>query len=333
MIYEIFSNFVPAKVKQIFENELRYAGFNTDPVKFVGFLLIYSIALSLILSFIVGYLLNFDMLVLIPVFFLAFILIVYYVIGNVSDRRASYVEKILPDALHLIASNLKSGLTTERAFLISAREEFGPLAVELKNASKRIMTGEKTTDVLVDIPKTIKSKSLERNLGLLIQGISSGAQMSELLLKLGDELREQNTLEREAQANVSIYVMMIFITAAIGAPVLLGISSTIVGIFSSQTANIDMSNFAQQAAGSAIQITGLLGGTRTIIPTDFINLFSLVTLIVTGIFASLTLGVIQFGKEKAGIKYIPVIVVISVFLFFFVKELLDVAMKSLFLFV
>ena len=68
MIYEMFSNFVPAKVKQIFENELRYAGFNTDPVKFVGFLLIYSQLLSLILSFIVGYLLNFDMLVLIPVF-------------------------------------------------------------------------------------------------------------------------------------------------------------------------------------------------------------------------------------------------------------------------
>lgn len=333
MLYEIFSNFVPSRIKEAFDSELIYAGFETNSTKFVGFLFIYSLILSIALSYILATVLHFEILILIPILFFAFILLVYLLINNVADRRASYVEKILPDALHLIASNIKSGLTTEKAFLMSARDEFGPFAVELKNASKRILIGEKITVVLSSMSKSIKSKNLERNLGLLIQGIGSGAQMSELLLKLGDELREQNVLERETQASVSIYVMMIFLTAAAGAPILLGISSTIVGILATQSTTVNLTDFAQQAASSAIKMTSLIGGSKNMISQDFISLFSVATLIVTGIFASFTLGVIQTGKEKAGLKYIPIILAISLFLFFFVKVVLATAMKSLFMYV
>lgn len=112
MLYEMFSNFVPSKIKEIFDLELKYAGFETNSLRFVGFLFIYSLLFSIAFSYILATLFNFEILILIPILFFTFCLLVYFIIGNVADRRAAYVEKILPDALHLVASNIKSGLTT-----------------------------------------------------------------------------------------------------------------------------------------------------------------------------------------------------------------------------
>jgi pilus assembly protein TadC len=49
-----------------------------------------------------------------------------------GDERGSGIERVLPDALRLVSTNLKSGSSINRAFLASARGEFRPLPEELK---------------------------------------------------------------------------------------------------------------------------------------------------------------------------------------------------------
>ena len=46
-------------------------------------------------------------------------------------NRTVFIEKILPDVLSMVASNIKSGMTIDRALLLSIRDEFGTFKREL----------------------------------------------------------------------------------------------------------------------------------------------------------------------------------------------------------
>ena len=58
------------------------------------------------------------------------------------ESRSKEVENILPDALQIMAMNIRAGLTTERALILTARPEFGIFEKELKRAGKEILAGK-----------------------------------------------------------------------------------------------------------------------------------------------------------------------------------------------
>ena len=142
-----------------------------------------------------------------------------------------------------------------------------------------------------------------------------------MLIELSDDLRDQESIQGEISANISMYILLIFFAAAFGAPLLFGISSFIVQILASQMANIPtIAPAATQGLPSnltAFSTFGSNAGAR--ISVDFIMLFSMVSLSMTTIFASLTIGVINTGKEKDGLKYILLIGIIGFGLFFLVR--------------
>ena len=59
------------------------------------------------------------------------------------------------------------------------------------------------------------------------------------------------------------------------------------------------------------------------ITESFIVGFSTIALIVTGIFASLTTGAMAAGSERDGVKYIPIMVIGALGIFFTVRIVLD----------
>ena len=52
------------------------------------------------------------------------------------------------------------------------------------------------------------------------------------------------------------------------------------------------------------------------ITPEFLLLFSVVAILITTIFGGLIMGIIDSGKEKAGIKYIPIMTVLALTIFF-----------------
>jgi hypothetical protein len=328
MVLERASALLPKAIRLWASKEIIYAGMNAKPEELLGFLVCSSTSLASVSFLICFYLLNLGL-----AYSLAYFLIIGIVlfgfslfwISNIADSRGNAVEKILPDALELIASNIKSGLTTERAIFVSARPEFGALSIEFKETSKKILVGERIEKALLGIALNIKSKVLERTVWLIAEGIKNGGQISNLLIQLSNDLREENALKAEVNANVSMYVMLIFFSAAFGAPMLFGISSFIVGVMGEQTGNIHINQGQIQEYSSRSPALSLVGIPTSTISENFIVLFSVIVLIITSIFSSMILGIITSGSEKNGAKFLPVLFVVSLVLFFIVRTMLKTA--------
>lgn len=327
--YKKIASFVPKSLQEYFSKQLDFVGIELENKSFLGFIVFFGIGLSFALALDAFVLFKFPIIICFLLFLIFYFGIVWFWLYSVSESKGRFVEKILPDVLEFIASNIKAGLTVDRALLESARTEFGHFGSELKIVSKEVLTGKRLDLALLEIPKKIRSESLNKTMWLISQGIRSGGQIADLLLQLGNDLREQNTIKEDIKANVSIYVILIFFAAAVGAPLLFGVSNFIVGIMSKQIGSLSISpeQFAQYQSHSRL---GNFVGIPTIsISQAFVDLFSIIALIVTCIFAALTLGAINTGKEADGIKYIPILLIIAFILFFAIKAIMSIAFGAI----
>jgi flagellar protein FlaJ len=328
MIYERAGAIIPRGVRDWLKKEITYSGVSLDAGKFAGFILLESLSIGLVCLLLANFFLKLGLLYSVAAgiggFTVIFIGIIYFV-DNISESRGKAVEKILPDALQLIASNIKSGLTTERSLFVSARPEFAALSDELRRTSKLIMVGERLERALLTIPNGIKSRVLDRTMWLIAEGIHNGGQVANLLLQLSADLREENALKAEISANISMYFMLIFFSAAFGAPLLFGISSFIVGVLAEQTGHANIPVEITQEYGSKSPALGLIGNSQSNISEEFIVGFSMIDLFITSIFASAVLGIVSTGNEKGGIKFLFPLLVISFILFFIVRIFIKAA--------
>jgi len=235
--------------------------------------------------------------------------------------RIKEMEATFPDFLQLVSSNLRAGMTIDRALILSAREEFAPLDKEIKSVGKDIVTGKELGLALNDMAKRTKSDKIEKTVGLIVRGLRSGGNLSILLEQISGNMRERDYMEKKASSNVLMYVIFIFFAVAFGAPVLFGLSSIMVEVLTDMVANVpDM--------GSSIQTSFTIQEVN--ISVDFVIYFSLVFMIVIDILASLILGLVHKGKEKEGIKFIPPILIISLTIYFVVRIFLSNFMSGFF---
>jgi len=300
--YQRIGAIVPSPIVKAFKREIEYSGWDTQELSLVGFIFIFGLILSIAVSINLYLFLALPPIATLPLVFLGFAGSIYYWLNTVAEGRGKFVEKILPDVLQLISSNMKSGLTTERALLASARPEFGAFSDELKLASGKVLSGERIESALTDITIRIKSPVLERTMWLVVQGIKSGGEVADLLTQLADDLREENALKEETKAEISMYIMLIFFGAAIGAPLLFSISSYIVGVLNVQTSQIRIDPSQLKEITQKSSITRIIGIPEIAITEEFATMYALIALAVTCIFSSLIMGTINSGKEKDGIR-------------------------------
>jgi hypothetical protein len=327
--YQRIGTIIPPFIVKAFKKEMGYIGWEAQELSVVGFIFIFGTILSIAIAANLQIFLALPIIATFPLILLGFSGGIYYWLNTVAETRGKFVDKILPDVLQLISSNMKSGLTTERALLASARPEFGIFSEELKLASGKVMAGERIETALTDITTRIKSPLLERTMWLVVQGIRSGGEVADLLSQLADDLREENALKEETKAEVSMYIMLIFFGAAIGAPVLFSISSYIVGVLNVQTSQIGLSPEKLKEITQQSSITKIIGIPEISITEEFATMYALLALGVTCFFSSLIMGVINSGKEKDGIRYMPIVGIIALALFFIIRIVLAQVLGSL----
>jgi len=168
--------------------------------------------------------------------FVAFFVVTFiYFIVNAKLKDAAAIKKmedVFPDFVGLMASNLRAGMTTDRAMLMSSRKEFAPLDKEILRLGKDIVTGKDMTLALKETGERINSDKIKKTIRLIISGIQSGGDLAVLLEQTAQNMRERNFVQKRAASNVLMYVIFIFFAVAIGAPILFGLSSVLVGILS-----------------------------------------------------------------------------------------------------
>jgi archaellum biogenesis protein FlaJ (TadC family) len=240
-------------------------------------------------------------LTLVLVFFVFYFLLFI----RVEDRRKR-VEQVLPDALQLVAANVRAGVTPITALRMAARPEFGPLAEGIKVATAKSLGTEPFTAALKDITRYFKSEVLERTIGLFSVSMRSGGNLAALLENTANEIIEAQELRRELIASTNMYVVFILFTMILGMPVLFSISIQFVEMIGGLQAKSSGGQFTQEL-GIAFQPP---------VSALFIEQVALTSLIVTSVFASMLIGVIQDGSEWYGLRYAPLFAIASVVVFY-----------------
>ncbi|MCD6591076.1 MAG: type II secretion system F family protein [Candidatus Aenigmarchaeota archaeon] len=314
MIYK----FLPKRYLNRIRNKLELAGMKTKAEKYINIAFISSVAIGFLIAFLIKI---YFYIVFIGVFCAMFLFFDAYLTLAI-DKRKSFVENVLPDALELMAANIRAGFIPSRALLLSARKEFGPLADAIKRAGKEMMTGRALSESLISIPKYIKSEILEKTMKLIVEGVTSGGQLVALLEENALDIRRRQAIKKEVKANVIMYGIFIVFAGVFGAPILYALSLYLINTLSSLGSS---SIGAGQVMSKNVPF---FKGTITISP-DFLFIFSIVSIMITTFFSGIIIGLIDTGKERGGIKYIPIFMTLALVVFFIANYLINSIFSSM----
>jgi archaeal flagellar protein FlaJ len=286
-----------------------------------------SIAIAFVASLVIsGVIYYFNRNIIGASIYLVVIFILLLVYNSVKEKvknsaNIKKMEEVFPDFIELVSSNLRSGMTVDKALLMSSRKEFYPLDEHILQLGKDITTGKEITVALKEMAIRIKSEKINKTISLINSGLKTGGNLAILLEETASNLREREFIEKRAASNVLMYVIFIFFAVAIGAPVLFGLSSVLVKVLSTL-----LSSIPELPTNSAMPLT--LKSVN--ISTEFITYFSLTFMIVSDILAALLLGLVSKGEEKRGVKYIIPLIALSTTTYLLIKTILSGYFGTLF---
>ncbi len=321
-MYRFLARFYPNKLRKAYVDLLRYSGMKVNADKFIGFMAVFGFLLALVVAFYLGIFFKFSLWVSFILTFFLFQIIIYFLFLLRADTKSKFVESILPDVLQLMASNLRAGLTTDKAFLLSARPEFGPFQDDINQVGKEIATGQEISKALANMIKYVRSERLEKTIALIVSGLNSGGELASLLEQTARNLRQQRLVDSRIRANVMMYVIFIFVAVCFGAPLLFGLSSFLVEVLTTNLGAIDLPET------STMNLP--MNFTEVSISPDFVVMFSIVFLATAGVLGSLILGLISKGRERDGIRFMPILVALSISMFFLVRFVIKNLLGGLF---
>ncbi|MEM4598102.1 MAG: type II secretion system F family protein [Candidatus Diapherotrites archaeon] len=319
------SRAVPTKIRQrVLYQMLTYAGIKGDFDLYIGRKLLLAILLSILffllpltvfsglfsslfptgLIYLTALLVGIISFCVIAVIYQ---LMLYYKI----DSRANLVDKILPDFMLLVSNNIRAGMVPFFAFRSAAREEFGPLAEEIKIATSKSLGTESFTESLKALSESIDSENLKQMVPFMIQSMRAGGKIAELLETSAEDMRQTQELKKALISGTKMYEMFLLFIVVIMTPVLLSVSVIFLELLSNMQADI-----ARDTSGSFN--LGFLSSGISIDPA-FMSIAAYLLLFGNSLFASAFMGVISRGKAKFGLKYFPAIFLVSAVIFFFAR--------------
>ena len=324
-MYEFVQRLYPIKLKKGYQQLLTYCNITMDVNRFLTINTIATFIGCIVLTLFTLIFFDINFFLLMIAWFVLLQGIVYAWLALTADSRASFVEELLPDALQLMASNLRAGLTIDRALLLSARPEFGHFKDELNYVGKQLATGKELGDALMELSSRIRSERLKKTFQIIVSAMASGGELAELLVQTATNLRQQRLVEQRVRSSVLAYVIFIFSAIAFGAPILFGLSSFLVEVITDIFSKVQLP--PEQATANLP-----LSFTNVSIKPSFINAYTMVAMIFTSIMGSLILGLIAKGKEKEGLKFLPLLLIITISLYYLVKISIRALLGGLFQF-
>jgi len=283
-----------------------------------------SLAISVVLALLLGFAENRIGIPLVPAIVVMFILsilgcVMFLVLR--SDARLQFIENTLPDALDLMAANLRAGLTTDRALILASRPEFGPLQEELDRTGREVALGRNIIESLNDLASRTGSERIRKTLALVTSGLRSGGKLAELLTQASSVLKQQAAVQRKVASTVTVHVIFIFATVAFGAPFLFAVSAFLVEMMGNILQDIPTAT-PQGYTPFTLGASGL--------PLQQVIILSVLLLCTISVMASLFAGQIIDNRPRAGLKYAPFLLAASLACFFLVRAGVKTGLGALF---
>ena len=249
------------------------------------------------------------------------IMLIYFYLDIRIFQRTQELEDQLPDYLQIVASNLKGGLTFENALWAAIKPQFRILANEMAEVAKKVMTGYPIKRALFEFSQKYDSPMLRRSVDLIVSEVESGGNIADLLERVVEQLKQTKELKEEMSASAIAYVIFISVIIVLISPLLFALSYNLLLV----VLGFIQSLAATTSQTSALPIDFTAGNVD---PNDF-RQFSLITIIVISLFASLIVSIVEKGNIKGGLKYIPPYIIGSLFFYWLFLTILGAVFSNL----
>lgn len=217
------------------------------------------------------------------------LLIITYVYYK-NEKRLEKIELDLPDYLRQLSALIKVGYGLESAFNELSTTIDNALSDEIKRALLEISFGKPFEDALMEIAIRNNSENLKHTFQIIIHSRESGGNISDVLESIAEDLTDSIMLKKERKAGVMMSVMFLLISSTIATPFALGM----IRLYSEFIGQIGRTNPLE-----------------SVIPTA-----SMGYVIIQSVLVSILIGIVMYSDSKKGIKYIIVIVPISLLVYY-----------------
>ncbi|MGC8699249.1 MAG: type II secretion system F family protein [Candidatus Acidifodinimicrobium sp.] len=318
---------IPLRFRVAFIRRLIWAQITQmDPASFFGILVIISILIG-----IAGGVFIFEYTGSIFFSILAFVGLVLLVLvltesmlTILADRVSSEIEKFLPDMLMLMAANLRAGMVPENSFLATIKPAFGKLNVLLKEAAIEVQGGKDFKSALIEMADKTSSTFFRSAIKIIGDSLRAGGELDLVLENLANNIMQNEALRASMRAQVRSYSLFIFIASVIAGPLLYGVSSMLIDIMNTIGSTISTSSTSTPTTGLGIFASFSLPH----IPANVVFFIALLNVIITATASSILGGELNEGKVLSGLKYVPVYILIGLFVFLGAREFMGSILNS-----
>ncbi|MBO8175281.1 MAG: type II secretion system F family protein [Thermococcus sp.] len=206
-------------------------------------------------------------------------------------KRIENMEQMLPDAFFYLASSLRAGISFSEALEELTTAKFGALTEEFKKTVAEIKKGRPTVEALKAFAlRNKKSPVIYRSMMIIIEALERGAPMADVLVSVGNDVREILRIKKERKASTGMQTMFFIIASGFVGPLILGVVSQV--------------------------IAGLSGVEGTVtLPISAIKHILLIFVALQAIVSGMGIGVIREGKFSGGLKYSIMLAIMGVIVF------------------
>jgi len=230
-------------------------------------------------------------------------------------QRKSMIEAVFPDFLQLASANIRAGMPLDRALWFAVRPQFGILAHEIEEVAKETLSGTDLEVALQNFADKYDSAMVGRAMTLLIEGMSSGGEVGELLSKIALNIQQSQILRKEMSADVVSYSMFIGIATILAAPFLFALSGQLLIILKGILSTVAASGGGASGGGGA----GFTFTEISLSAEDF-NRFAYLALTITAAWSGIIVATIRKGDVKSGISSIPGFIAVTLILYWITSK-------------
>lgn len=226
-------------------------------------------------------------------------------------KHEDEIEKDMPEFIDNLVSNLKGGISLEKALLKSVRPEQTALLKEVTLINEKILMGKNVRDALHEFRKRLSSAVINRTVFLIEEGIKGGGNLAAPLERISQNLKRITSLEEEIKGNASGFAIIIKGITLFVAPLLFALALTLLTFIGQLFSLLAESN---SDLGFAVELDPKF--------SVYLKFFSYAMIIMITFFSSLITSQLKNEKAYTAVKYLPMFIIIALVLFWFFLGLL-----------
>jgi archaellum biogenesis protein FlaJ (TadC family) len=210
----------------------------------------------------------------------------------------------LPEFIDNLISNLKGGISIERALIKSVRKTQKHLFKEITLINQKVLMGGTVIDALSEFKDRFHSPVIDHTMTLIEQGLKGGGDVVSPLEKISNNLKKIYNLNDEIKSNSAGFALVIKLITLAVAPLLFALAITLLNFIS------DLFGLLSSSGNEMLDVAA--------VPPEFhtyliIFSYSMITLIV--VFSSLISSELSNEDVYQSLKYMPIFLTISIVIF------------------